>query len=119
MSNFPSQLRKVSFGLCLVIASALGFSTLEALAANTPCSGRRGGIAGCDGDLFLCNDGSISGSKKSCSAYMGMRNAPAAAPQQLLQSSGECACGTSTFCTGPRGGVYCLTPSGKKSYVRK
>jgi len=119
MNIFSSQQRKVPFGLCLVIAAALGFSTLEALAANTPCSGRKGGIAGCDGDLFLCNDGSISGSKKSCSAYMGTGRASAAAPQQPLQSSGECACGTSTFSTGPRGGFYCLTPSGKKSYVRR
>ncbi|WP_343350968.1 hypothetical protein [Pseudomonas sediminis] len=119
MNSFPSQLRQAPFRLCLVIAAALGLSSLEAIAANTPCSGRKGGIAGCDGDLFLCNDGSISGSKKSCTAYMGVGPAPVAAPQQLLQSSGECACGTSTFCTGPRGGVYCLTPSGKKSYVRR
>lgn len=78
------QLRKVPFSLCLVIAVALGLSALEAVAANTPCSGRKGGIVGCDGELFLCNDGSISGSKKSCSAYMGMGRAPATAPQQLL-----------------------------------
>ncbi|WP_076429593.1 hypothetical protein [Aquipseudomonas alcaligenes] len=118
MNSFPSQLHKAPFGLCLVIAAAFGFASIEAIAANKPCSGRKGGIAGCDGDLFLCNDGSISRSKKSCSAFMGTGRAPAVAPQQLLQNSGECACGTSTFCTGPRGGVYCLTPSGKKSYVR-
>lgn len=113
------QVRKVSLCLSVVMAAALSLASLEAVAANTPCSGRKGGIAGCDGDLFLCNDGSISGSKKSCSAYMGMGRAPATASQQLLNTSSECACGTSTFCTGPRGGVYCLTPSGKKSYVRK
>ncbi|MEQ0860689.1 hypothetical protein ACM7TJ_22950, partial [Pseudomonas aeruginosa] len=28
-------------------------------------------------------------------------------------------CGSGSFCTGPRGGVYCLTPGGKKSYRRK
>lgn len=82
--------RKVPLSLCLVIAAALGLSAIEAVAANTPCSGRKGGIAGCDGDLFLCNDGSISASKRSCSAYMGMGRAPAAAPQQLLDNSGEC-----------------------------
>lgn len=119
MNSFSSQLRQAPFGLCLVIAAALGLSSLEAIAANTPCSGRKGGIAGCDGDLFLCNDGSISGSKKSCTAYMGVGRAPVVAPQQRLQSNGACACGTSTLCTGPRGGVYCLTPSGKKSYVRR
>ncbi|MHB0842901.1 YdcA family protein [Stutzerimonas nitrititolerans] len=119
MNSSSPWIRKVPFGLCLVIAVALGFSSLEAIAANTPCSGRKGGIAGCDGDLFLCNDGSISGSKKSCSAYIGKSRAPAATPPQLLQNRSECTCGTSTFCTGPRGGVYCLTPSGKKSYVRR
>ncbi|HHZ8330796.1 hypothetical protein [Pseudomonas aeruginosa] len=113
------MLCKVSFSLCLVIGAALGFFSLEAIAANTPCSGRKGGVAGCDGDLFLCNDGSISGSKKSCSAYIGTGRAPAVAPQQFLQNSSECTCGTSTLCMGPRGGVYCVTPSGKKSYVRR
>lgn len=88
-----------------------------ALAANTPCSGRKGGIAGCDGDAFLCNDGSISASKKSCSAYFGNRN-PRPLAQSLQGASSECACGSGTYCTGPRGGVYCLTPNGQKSYRR-
>jgi hypothetical protein len=57
------------------------------------------------------------GSKKSCSAMFG--NESQARPQTLLQDSDGCACGTGTFCTGPRGGVYCLTPSGNKSYKRK
>lgn len=51
--------------LCLAISTALALASLTALAANTRCSGSKGGIAGCDGDLFLCNDGSISGSKKA------------------------------------------------------
>ena len=88
-----------------------------ALAANTPCSGKKGGIDRCDGELFLCNDGSISASKKSCSALYGSTNPTP--PNALLQSADGCACGTGTFCTGPRGGVYCLTPSGNKSYKRK
>lgn len=95
--------------LCLASASVW--------AGNTPCSGKKGGIARCDGDLFLCNDGSISGSKKSCSAMYGGQSQ--ARPQTLLQSDDGCACGTGSFCTGPRGGVYCLTPSGNKSYKRK
>ncbi|MFG6207509.1 YdcA family protein [Pseudomonas retamae] len=98
-------------GLLLVLFGA------PALAANTPCSGKKGGINRCDGDLFLCNDGSISGSKKSCAAMFGERQQ--ARPQNLLQSDDGCACGTGSFCTGPRGGVYCLTPSGNKSYKRK
>lgn len=91
--------------LCLAISTALALASLTALAANTRCSGSKGGIAGCDGDLFLCNDGSISGSKKSYSAYMGTAATPAARAQHILDDSGGCACGTSTFCTGPRGGV--------------
>jgi hypothetical protein len=89
----------------------------SAWAGNTPCSGKKGGIDRCDGDLFLCNDGSISGSKKSCSAMYG--GTSQARPQTLLQSADGCTCGSGTFCTGPRGGVYCLTPSGNKSYKRK
>lgn len=42
-----------------------------AKAENTPCSGRKSGIAACQGETFICNDGSVSGSKRSCSAYMG------------------------------------------------
>ncbi|MGE8499734.1 MAG: hypothetical protein ACN6O6_19700 [Pseudomonas sp.] len=104
--------------LRLFLASAVLALANVAMAANTPCSGSKGGIAGCDGDLFLCQDGSISGSKKSCAAYFGAAS-PTPPPQQLLDSRGDCLCGTSTFCTGPRGGVYCLTPAGKKSYRRK
>lgn len=108
------------FGLYVALSAALGAFPLSAMAANTPCSGSKGGIAGCDGDLFLCNDGSISGSKKSCAAYMGKGSTSSQVrPQQMLDGSNDCLCGTATFCTGPRGGVYCLTPAGKKSYVRQ
>ena len=100
-----------------VIAVLLALLSASAVAGNTPCSGKKGGIDRCDGDLFLCNDGSISGSKKSCAAMYG--NQGQSRPQTLLHSDDGCACGTGSFCTGPRGGVYCLTPSGNKSYRRK
>lgn len=100
-----------------ITALLLALLSVSTFAANTPCSGKKGGIARCDGDLFLCNDGSISGSKKSCAAMFG--NERQVRPQNLLQSNDGCACGTGSFCTGPRGGVYCLTPSGNKSYRRK
>ena len=58
MNSSPKLLRKVSLILCFVIGAALGIPALEAIAADTPCSGRKGGIAG--GDLVLCKDGSIS-----------------------------------------------------------
>lgn len=103
----------------LVLAACLTMTLAgTGFAANTPCSGSKGGIAGCDGALFLCKDGSISGSKKNCLAYTGQGGSSAAQPQSLLEGAGDCLCGTSTFCTGPRGGVYCLTPSGNKSYRR-
>jgi endonuclease G len=39
---------------------------------NTPCSGKKGGISHCEGPKFVCNDGSTSRSKKSCSGeYSG------------------------------------------------
>lgn len=50
-----------------------------ALAANTPCSGKKGGIDRCDGELFLCNDGSISASKKVAPPFM----APLTRPVQM------------------------------------
>lgn len=48
MNSFSSQLRQASYGLLLIITAVLGLSSLEAIAGNTPCSGRKGGIAGCD-----------------------------------------------------------------------
>lgn len=43
--------------------------TLQAAqAANTPCSGRKGGVSHCNGQTFICNDGSASRSKKMCDA---------------------------------------------------
>lgn len=39
---------------------------------------------------------------------------PIAAP--VVES---CECSTGAICTGPRGGKYCLTPSGNKKYTEK
>ncbi len=91
--------------------------TQNCLAANQPCSGSKGGIARCDGELFLCTDGSISGSKRNCSAE---RNGGNSTPLRIIDNSASaCACGSGTLCTGPRGGLYCVTASGNKSYKRK
>lgn len=87
---------------------------LAAHAANQPCSGKKGGVERCDGELFVCNDGSISASKRNCAAERG-----AAAAPMPLQLSGDCPCGSGNICVGPRGGRYCLTPSGNKSYLRR
>lgn len=34
-----------------------------------PCSGKKGGISHCQGTKYVCKDGSISASKKSCNRY--------------------------------------------------
>lgn len=111
LAHSPRTLRLLGAGLVLMLAGT------NALAANQPCSGRKGGIAGCDGDLFLCNDGSISASKRSCSASR-FGNSARPAPLAVQGRADSCGCGSGAFCTGPRGGVYCLTPAGKKSYRR-
>lgn len=41
-------------------------STAEAK-GRQPCSGKKGGVSHCSGTKFVCNDGSISQSKKKCS----------------------------------------------------
>ena len=98
-------------------------STLPAWSANQPCSGRKGGVAHCQGELFVCNDGSISGSRKICSSAAA---APARALTQSLTrnspaanvASSDCSCRSGGMCTGPRGGRYCISDSGRKSYLR-
>jgi hypothetical protein len=50
------------------VAAATGLvATAPALAQNTPCSKKKGGVVGCTKDgRFLCRDGTISQSKKKC-----------------------------------------------------
>lgn len=50
----------------LATLAAFALST-PALSRNTPCSGSKGGVKACMGEKFLCNDGSTSASKKTCS----------------------------------------------------
>ncbi|TBC09977.1 hypothetical protein ELH32_13480 [Rhizobium ruizarguesonis] len=90
------------------------------LAANTPCSGKKGGVAGCQGETFICNDGSVSASKRSCSATTGAVGLMGGAGHEMEPGApGECSCRSAAYCTGPRGGRYCITDSGGKSYLRK
>ncbi|OIP06956.1 MAG: hypothetical protein AUK53_11790 [Betaproteobacteria bacterium CG2_30_59_46] len=61
--------------LAFVILGICCFSV--ASAANYPCSQSKGGVNYCDGDKFVCNDGSISASKRVCSiAKHGTKEAP-------------------------------------------
>jgi hypothetical protein len=73
-------------------------------------------VARCNGALFICNDGSISGSKKNCSAELGAPALNFLAPQRAAPG-GDCSCRSNNICTGPRGGQYCLSDTGAKSYV--
>ncbi len=90
-------------------------ASAAAHAGNTPCSGGKGGISHCAAGQFVCNDGSISASKKVCSAA-GNASGARFAPSAPAAAAGSCPCSAGLLCTGPRGGRYCLTPSGNKSY---
>ncbi|WP_242634793.1 hypothetical protein [Atlantibacter sp.] len=49
--------------VCLVFLTVSSFAS----AANYPCSKSKGGVSHCTADgKFVCNDGSISRSKKVC-----------------------------------------------------
>ncbi|WP_414883182.1 hypothetical protein [Pseudomonas sp. IT-P171] len=109
----------VSLPLLCLLALALAALSQQAYASSTPYSGSTGGIARCDEDLFLFNYRPISGSKRSCVAYLGIsgdsREQATSSLQRFAYSFSECAC----FCTGPRDRDYCLTPGRRKSYRRK
>ena len=62
---------KVLANLIAVSACAvMVLLSLGANAANAPCSGSKGGISHCQGDLFICNNGDVSQSKRACSASL-------------------------------------------------
>lgn len=105
-----------------VIAAALVAIFLcvsPAGATNTPCSGKKGGIDHCQGSTFVCRDGSVSASKKSCTmetGAVGLLGSPTGDMQPTTSNS--CSCRDGSYCTGPRGGRYCITDGGSKSYLR-
>lgn len=116
----------------LIALASLVFTCLSAGAGNTPCSGSKGGIDHCAGATFICHDGSVSASTRNCTAYTGSAKSAdmgraALAPQPaatdanvtVAASSGDdCSCRSHKYCTGPRGGQYCMTDAGSKSYRR-
>ncbi len=51
----------------LIVGGVLALVCSGAEARNTPCSGSKGGVKACQSGKFLCNDGSISASKRVCS----------------------------------------------------
>lgn len=58
MKNIPQSIILILFLICIAQpAIAKG---------REPCSGKKGGISHCSGGKFICNDGSVSKSKKTC-----------------------------------------------------
>lgn len=54
----------------LVFSLLLTTQTADAARGQQPCSGSKGGISHCtSGGAFVCNDGSLSQSKRFCSGY--------------------------------------------------
>jgi hypothetical protein len=118
LADTPSR-RKCFLAAAMAI---LLISVTAREAANTTRSGAKGGISGCQGETFICNDGSVPGSTKSCSAYVGgaLGLLGAAEPEMTpTASGGKCSCRSGAYCTGRRGGRYCVSDNGKKSYLRK
>jgi len=56
-------------GVFLLAVAAVMALSAPALAArgNQPCSGKKGGVSHCSSGKFVCNDGSVSRSKRTCS----------------------------------------------------
>ena len=53
--------------VCLIICLSLSFINVADARGNKPCSGKKGGIKHCTSDgKFMCNNGTISASKKKC-----------------------------------------------------
>ena len=55
--------------MLLAMAMALSMPVQAKWQGREPCSGKKGGISHCSGGKFVCNDGTVSRSKKTCSGY--------------------------------------------------
>jgi hypothetical protein len=66
------------------LAATIFMISSSAHAENTPCSQSKGGINHCMGSHFVCNDGSMSQSRKDCNLYFhgdgGAKTPPSAKP---------------------------------------
>ncbi|VVE37942.1 hypothetical protein PPN31114_03999 [Pandoraea pneumonica] len=102
----------------LSLLLVMAFFTVTANATNYPCSGKKGGIDHCVGEQFLCRDGSISASKRICNDSSARALSLTAKPLSPTVDN-ECNCRSGKFCTGPRGGTFCYSDNGSKSYFRK
>ena len=56
--------------ICVLFVGLLFSVQADAARGRKPCSGAKGGISHCTSDgRFVCNDGSLSQSKRFCSGY--------------------------------------------------
>lgn len=62
-----TDMRKI---ILLLVSGILFTAQADAARGRQPCSGSKGGIAHCTSEgHFVCNDGSLSQSKRFCSGY--------------------------------------------------
>lgn len=75
--------------ILLLMVSVLFNMQADAARGRQPCSGSKGGIAHCTSDgRFVCNDGSLSQSKRFCSGY-GASELPRQVNPPLRQESAD------------------------------
>lgn len=60
-------MKKTFVTIVSTLAVLLAFSTTAEAKGREPCSGKKGGISHCKGSKFVCNNGTISASKRICS----------------------------------------------------
>ncbi|MDO5674809.1 MAG: hypothetical protein Q4G66_07840 [bacterium] len=53
--------------LLIVLASVLFAFNFAEAKGRQPCDGKKGGISHCSNGKFICNDGTVSASKRVCS----------------------------------------------------
>ena len=98
LKSVPTSHKQPLSATWLVTAIVFLVSTLLAFQpalANTPCSGRKGGIDHCQGDTLP--RGSVSASKKSCQATMGAVGLLGFEAEEMQPSlAGERSCGVAT-----------------------
>ena len=60
---------------------------LAAFSGGKPCSGKKGGISHCEGNTFVCNDGSVSKSNKDCSSYVNDKSQQKVIPIESIAAT--------------------------------
>lgn len=82
------------------------------VAANTPCSGKKGGVSHCAGAEFICNDGSASASKKVCSMSSRQQLLPLAKDEK--DDGDGCSCRSHRYAPGRAAGSSAIRTAGTR-----